>query len=332
MKSNTPLKKSHKALIITLVSAFVGLPLLLLVASLVLLPSVRMCSGVVRAGQEVVGELDKNFALLTYSYSCATGTPPTTKNQTVSTQLTSTKEFTSQADFRGAISSDLQTGGWVLVDSQDTEVVILSKNGFKTTVRSSSYQPALALVSVKPDNPSVNFGLVFEKTPALPRVLSEQDKKRFLTSPLYIPDYVPAGYTDWSVNTKLVDFYGNRLNGVNIQLNGGAGSVTPSLEITKIPTDYDIANGCDIFVSTTLPYVCDEIGVTSTGVKIYLPQKAKASGSPITYSSTLVAIIDDYLVFFHYAYQHPNVSPQLSVSEIVKVYNTLKSQNTPARL
>lgn len=331
MPPKTPVKKSYRAVIITLVSLFVVLPILMLVVSLLLLPSVRMCSGVVRAGQEVTGTLDKNFTLLTYSYGCLSGTPPTTKDQTVSTQLTSTKDFTSQTEFRGAIASDLQATGWTLGESKDVDVLTLTKNGFTTTVKSSSYQPALAQVSVKPETSRVNFGLVFEKAPSLPRLLTEQDRNRFLVSPIYVPDYVPVGYTDWSVNTNFVGYGGESLKSITVELNGGTGPTGPSLDIANVPAGYDITRNCDIFVSTTLPYVCDEIGVTSTGVKIYLPQEAGTSGSPVKYSSTPVAIIDGHLVYFHYAYKHLNVSPQPSVGEIVKVYDTLKLKNTPAK-
>lgn len=331
MQPTLPRAKSFKALIITLVSVFVIFPLILTAAAALLLPSVRMCSGVVRAGQEVTGKLEKNFTLLTYSYGCLSATPPTSKAQAVSMQLTSTKAFSSQIELRAAIASDLQVSGWTPVSSDSADAVKVGKNGFTTTIKSSSYQPALAQVSVRPDSPSVNYGLVFEKAPSLPRVLSEQDRLRFYIAPIYIPDYVPAGYTDWTVNTKFAGFGGDSMNRTTVNLNGGTGTVKPLLDITPIPANYDITHDCNVFISTTLSYACDQIGVTPSGVAVYLPQEMKPEGTPVTYDSSAVAIVNGYLVYFQYAHQHSNVSPQPSVDEIVKVYETLKQTNTPAK-
>jgi len=75
-------RKSLAALIVTLVSIFVVAPLLLGAAALSLAPSMRLCSGLARTGNDVSAVLGENLELATYNYHCLGGTPPTAQDQT----------------------------------------------------------------------------------------------------------------------------------------------------------------------------------------------------------------------------------------------------------
>jgi len=331
MQPKPPRKKSYKALIITLVSVFVVFPMLGALVIVLMLPSLRLCSSTFREGQEVTRTLDENFTLLTYRYDCLTANPTTTDKQRVTTLLTSTQVFGSQTEFRTAIAHDLQGAGWVLTASENAEATVLRKDGFTTTIESSSYQPALGQVLVKPDVPTADFGFVFEKSPNLTETLPKQDRLRFLLSPVYTPDYVPAGYTGWSVDTDSVRFNGVNLNRTIVNLDGGTGSLHPSLYIVPLPDNYDITHDCNSYESASQDYICNQIGMTSGGVGIYLGQETPSKDGVVTYARNTSAVVGDHLIYFMNSYKDTYVSPQPSIDEIVQVYETLKLTNTPAK-
>ena len=307
-------KKSHTALIITLLCVFVVAPILLGSTALLLVPSIRLCSSIARTGNEVSALFESNLKVSTYRYTCLTSTPPTAKDQNVSIGLTSARTYSSREEFQSVISANLTSGGWSPVATTDESTVsddsvMFSKNGYTAKIAVHTYQPAYGKITIKSDSPQINFGFVFKKSPNVPSYLSDTEALKFVTVPVYVSEYVPEGYSSWLIKTNTT----SRIESYAI-LNGGKGAVTPRLAVTAIPANYDISAQRKQLVNT------------QGGVIIYAATENATRGR-----YDLVAIIGSNLVTLEYGYQHPNVNPQLTTEQVSAVFDSLKQTNTPAK-
>lgn len=307
-------KKLHIAIILTLVSIFVIAPLAFGAAAVALFPSTRLCSGLVRTGNEVSALFESKLELATYNYHCLGSTPPTTKNQSISLGLLSKATYESRATFQSAITDELQSGSWSVVQTASgsttaQDLVTYSKDGYTATITIHSYQPAYATVKITPDAPRANMGFVFEKAPNAPPNLTPEQKVRFVSVPIYTPEHIPAGYSAWVTNTK-------QTSGETavVTLQGGQGSVSPRLKTTPATPGYDITVGREL------------LATTSNGVNIYI---ATSASTQRRYDA--LAIVGAYLVIFESSYQHPNVDPQPTVDDITQVFEVLKYTNALAK-
>ena len=320
MPPNTPAqtatpgrKKSFKALIITLVILFFVAPLIVGATALAVLPSVRLCADLARTGNQVSDAFESKLELATYRYSCLTQTPPTTKSQSVTLGLVSDATYQSREAFQTVISTQLTDNGWAVAKeiaaSVDTEQsTVFAKADYTATLTINSYQPAYAKVTLKPNAPKMNFGLVFN-APEAPQTLSNEQKLKYVTAAIYVPEYVPEGYSSWSVSAS----YSSNAQGT-ATLEGGTGRVNPQLSVSPLPSEYDITAGREL------------LGTTPNGTDLYIA----TTGSTLN-KSAIVAIAGPNLVTFQYAYKHIYVSPQLTTEQVWQVVDSLKQTNTPAK-
>ena len=306
-------KKSRTALIVTLVGIFVITPLVLAVVSLSLAPSMKLCSGLVRTGNEVSSLYDKDVELATYNYHCLGGTPPTAQDQYISLGFVSEARYETRNAFELAMTSELEQNGWSRttpsVGSSESEPVMYSKDGYSAVITATTYQPAHGKITIKPADTRTRIGFVFEKQPTVPKALTAEQEMKFITVPVLVPEYVPEGYDAWSTNSR-------RSTGDTaiIVLEGGKGTVTPRLTISVMPTDYDIATNRELLVTT------------ANGIAIY----GSAQGASQRRITT-VAIVGSHLVTLESALGHPNVDPQLTIDQVSQIYGSLQQTNTPAK-
>jgi len=313
IQTRTPAhKKSHKVLIVSLVIVFVIMPLVFGAVSLALLSSMRLCSGLVRTGNEVSALLAPNLKLATYNYQCLSNTPPTAQHQYISLGLLSDATYESRSAFLDVVTGDLARGGWKLTaspnDTPETSVVY-AKNSYTATIAINSYQPAYGKVTLRSDAPRTNFGLVFEKAPDVPRELTNEQQLLFITAPIYVSEYIPTGYSAWKVKTT-----GISGEIPNVSLVGNQKGVMPELRVTAMNPGYDITAG-----KTPLT-------TTKDGVTLYT---TTSESSPRRYD--VAAVVGSNVVTLAYANQHPNVVTQLSTEQITSIFESLKQTNTPAK-
>ena len=308
-------RKSFTILIIVLVCVFVVMPLLITAAAIAVLPSAKLCSGLVRSGIAVSALYESEPKLATYDYHCLGGTPPTAENQYTSIGVTSEANYESSDAFQNAITSKLTSAGWsaIQVSSEsaaDAQAVAFVKDGFTAAVTVNSYQPAYGKLKLTPtESAQTNFSFVFEKSPDVPRSLTKEQQLKYVTVPVYTSEYVPAGYSEWSVNNNPLSSAST-----SVTLTGGKGTVSPRMIVSAVPSGYDIT--ADREVLTT----------TAGGVVVY----RVATGS---YKNRydLAAIVGSNLVTLQLAYQHPHVDPQLTNDDISQILGSLKQTNTPAK-
>lgn len=318
--TNTPVsqpkrRKSFKILVIVLLCVFVVAPLLFTATAVAVLPSAKLCAGLVRSGIAVSALYESEPKLATYDYHCLGGTPPTAQDQYISMGITSDARYESRDAFQSVITSKLTSAGWLVVQTSSESAageqsVTFTKDGFTAAVTVSSYQPAYGKVKLTPtESPQTNFGFVFEKSPDVPKSLTKEQQLKYVTLSIYTPEYVPAGYSEWSVNT-------NRISNAStsVTLEGGQGTVSPRLSVSTVPSGYDITVDRELLTTT------------ADGVAVYM---AAADSNKNRYN--LVAIVGSNLVVLELAYQHPHVDPQLTNDDISQILGSLKQTNTPAK-
>ncbi|HEY8886325.1 MAG TPA: hypothetical protein VIM31_02360 [Candidatus Microsaccharimonas sp.] len=338
-------KKSHKGLIITLVSIGVGvfivIPAIVLVLAALIAPSARLCSGIYSQGQDEKHGLSNVFTIESYGYSCIGGDAPTSQNQQVTIQATSKKLYSSRAELTQSIMSELSTIGWSSItpaygttSQSDTTLnqnaVYYRRDGYTLRLDVYSYDPVLIRTSITMDDPSVNFGIVSDKTPKNIPSTYRPDATLYTSVPMYISSYVPVGFKDWTIPSTSTDsIYRNiPLVSSDSYLVAADNSGTLVLQTAHVPAGYDVTSKCDIQVQDH-EYTCAPIGILKDGTVVY-----SASDAEMKTADRAVAMINGYLVYLGDSNNRfSSVKSQLPISTdaIINVYNQLTYTNLPAK-
>ena len=338
-------KKSHKGLIITLISVGVGVFVILTIAGLsivsLLAPSARLCSGTYAQGQNVKHGLSNSFDIKSYGYDCISGDAPTSQSQQVTISATSNKLYSSRTQLSQRVTSELSAIGWsprTLAGRTTFETdTILNQNAVyyqhdEYTLRLDvySYDPALIKVSITMDKPSVNFGIVIDKTPKNISATYRPDATIYTSVPMYVSAYVPEGFEKWTVVSMSSDsIYRNiPLVSSDSYLEATGSSDTVVLQTVRVPAGFSITDKCDVTIQDHA-YTCVPIGAMKDGTVIYSVVDTKSKAA-----DRVVAIINGYLVYL--GNTNNRIGPvkstlPITTDTIINVYNKLTYTNQPAK-
>ena len=338
-------KKSHKNLIITLVSIAVGIfvivPAIILILAVTLAPSARLCSGIYGQGQDIKHGLSNMFEIRSFSYACLGGDAPTSQSQQVTIQATSAKMYSSRAEIAQSVISELSGIGWSSITpargttsqtdpTLNSNALYYANNGYMLRLDVYSYDPVLIRASVTMDNPSVNFGLASNQTPKNVPSSYNPDAALYTSVPMYTSSYIPVGFKDWTTASTSRDSIYRSIPLISSQSYSLAqdNSDPLVLQTAHMPDGFTIQNKCDVQVSDH-DYSCTPIGTLVDGTVVY-----SASDPQIKTADRAVAVINGYLVYLGSANQAiGSVKSRFPISSdtIINVYNQLTYTNLPAK-
>jgi hypothetical protein len=344
--SATPLpRKSHKALIVTLISIGVGIfvviPTIVLIFAVLLAPSVRLCSGTYSQGQNVKHALADTFDIQSYGYSCLGGDAPTSKDQQVTIKATTSKTYGSRPELEQAVTDSLSTIDWksqpLSTGTTAQTDVTLNQNahyyqhdGYTLRLDVYSYDPGLIKVSITMDTPSVAFGIVSDKTPKNMPSIYNPNVSAYTSVPMYVSNYVPTGFEDWTIPSTTSDSIYRDTSFVSSDSYARAvdNMAVIDLRTAHVPGDYSVTNKCDIAIQDH-EYSCILLGQTKSGIAIYT-----AVDDQIKTANRAVAVVDGYLVYLGDSSNSVGSKKSMlpiSAEEVINIYSQLTYTNTPAK-
>lgn len=234
--------------------------------------------------------------------------------------LTSSGDFRSRAALVAAVRARLVAAGWRAEPGRQRLTRRAGATTYTATLRASSRAPALALVRLRSTRPSQDAG----SAPAgalAERRLAPADRLRFVTVSAFVPEHVPAGHERWTA-PRVVDF-----DDVEVTLTGGAGAVRPQLRTQRVPDGWS-RRECDVFVARSAGDRCQRWGTTRGGLDVDIARdEITADGL----AGNPTAIVDGTLVTLLHGHNHRSVDPPLTRGDVLRIFDTLRAANTPAR-
>lgn len=256
-------------------------------------------------------------------------------------QATSSKTYATRSELEQSVAASLSRIGWkTQLRSTRTTVqteVTLNQNatyyqhdGYTLRLDIYSYNPALILVSITMDTPSVVMGIVSEKTPKNIPSFYDPDVLAYTSVPIYISSYIPVGFEKWTIPYVADDSIYGYIPLVSSDSYSKAESKSGSLVLktAHVPHDYNVSSKCDTEIQDH-DYSCVFLGQTKSGIAIFT-----AVDDETKTANRVVAVIDGYLVYLgdsNNSISSIKSTLPISTDEIINVYSQLSYTNTPAK-
>ncbi|MEA2156689.1 MAG: hypothetical protein QOE11_2829 [Solirubrobacteraceae bacterium] len=193
---------------------------------------------------------------------------------------------------------------------------------YTASVRPHSIAPALAFVTLA--NPAFDghdprSGHVDGDVPQ--RVLSGRQKLPWVNVGIYVPRFVPPGYSAWGA-PDVADF-----DEVVVGLAGGSGDVSPALR-SRTPPPHWPRQTCDARGVDDPVNRCRLWGTTKSGRAVYVASDDETADG---LAGTPTALVDGTLVELVAGHNHIYVRPRISRADVLRIFDSLQLRNRPAR-
>lgn len=264
--------------------------------------------------------LDKRFVVASLTYECR-GPIAGVEYDSAQLGLTSGRSDWSRTSLLAAVRADLRRAGWASRQGRRDLVRRENTTSYTASVTVSSSAPALVIVDLVNRRPASGVSLRKVSGERPEKRMSDAQRLRFVTVDAFVPGAVPRGYSAWGPPSA-VDF-----QDVETNLTGGDGRVKPSLRSTAMPADYTTRE-CDLFAARTRGDRCVRWAQTPSGTAIYI---ARDDSTADGLASNPSAVVSGTLVTLLYAHNHRYVRPALSRTDVVEIFDSLRSRNSPAR-
>jgi hypothetical protein len=279
---------------------------------------VALCTTTKRVVAKTVPELEKRFDLVELTYGCD---PVETVFDGVRIAIAGTTDYPSRAQLADAVRTRLESAGWTARAGSRELTLRQSGKSFTANVAIHSTAPALAFVALANDHPSLATGIRKVKGAVAERHLTGAQRLRYLTFRAFVPRVVPAGYRAWTGAEVLDEF-----DDTQSSLVGGRG-IELILQSRPLPSDYTTRN-CEAAPGPPPLKGCVLWATTPAGTKVYL---ASDSSAPDGLEDTPIAVVDGTLAELVYGHGHPDVKPAISKADVLRIFDSLRSRNTPAK-
>jgi hypothetical protein len=150
--------------------------------------------------------------------------------------------------------------------------------------------------------------------------MTRAQRLRFVTVPAFVPRFVPPGFSAWGA-PDVID-----LDDVASDLGGGTGSVAPSLRSQAPPAGYT-ARECDPFAALAMGDRCVLWGTTPSGIAVRIARDEIAADG---LGTNPTAFVDGTVVSLLYGHNHRYVGPRITRADVLRIFDSLRADNTPA--
>jgi hypothetical protein len=269
---------------------------------------------------KTVPALERRFDVAELIYDCR-GSLATADVDRVQLTLAGKTDFSTRARLAAAVRAGLTTAGWSAGAGSAAPTARQNGARYSATVTARSVAPALATLTLANADPSSQPGGVSVTNAYPEKRLTGAEKRRYVTVPMFVPAVVPPGYARWGA-TEVLDY-----DDVDTVLAGGRGKVAPELRSTALPAGWSATN-CDVFTSSSRGDRCVLWATTPAGIDVYL---ARNSSYADGLSDTPVAVVDGTLVSLLYGHNHTRVRPAIARADVLRIFDSLRARNTPAK-
>lgn len=273
--------------------------------------------------QQVMGQFAQGFTTIERRYTCIAGLDMPDK--ATITIANDAAVFASEQALRDMIASRFKEQGWTVSEKGSfAKHRIVEKNDttYSANVRAIGIAPAVIQVEFNSTRDAFTDFASSKEFPADIK-MSASDAKKHAVVQAYTPSFVPEGYAAGSVQLLALDRASVELKNASVASEGKE-SVSPSFQFSPARLDQP-ASTCGGSVSPKNPKLhCEFLGKTTSGIDIYVPMFVSESGerSPVSYA--VYAILDKTEVVFMSIYHHPNVKPQFTNDEILRIIDSLQ--------
>ncbi|MEA2156691.1 MAG: hypothetical protein QOE11_2831 [Solirubrobacteraceae bacterium] len=250
--------------------------------------------------------------------------------------LAGRRPYTSRHELAAAVTAQLGRAGWTTRAGSSRLAFRDGRTRYTASVRVHTIAPALAFVNLQDpafNNRDPRSGHVDGDVPQ--RELTTSQQLRYLTFTAYTPRFVPRGYSNWAPAT--VPFHDFADVDVDLTENRTAPAAprpdnepvpdpapTPSLRSIPRPGDWS-SRKCDAF--TAGDAVCRLWGTTTSGIKVYIPRDAETRDG---LGENPTALVDGTVVVLYEGHAQ-SLRPAISRADVLRIFDSLRALNTPAR-
>ncbi|MEA2156690.1 MAG: hypothetical protein QOE11_2830 [Solirubrobacteraceae bacterium] len=266
--------------------------------------------------------LERRFQLAELHVACNPLAPD--PGDLVEMTLTAPTAYATPTRLRSAIRARLTAMGWRPARATGARArdLAIRQDGYRytATVAVKRISPPLAFVKLFADKGHLDMSLWRVKGRRHDHYMTQTQQLRFLPATAFLPAFVPPGYSRWDplVVSSFDDASSNLISARHFAPD--LAHVMPQLR-TGLRPPGDHRRPCE-------PHECVPWGRTRAGIEVYIQRDKEAADG---LGDTAAAVVDGSLFELMYIHNRPDLRPPVSPADVLRIFDSLKPQNTPAR-